>query len=1132
MPLYPYKTTFSPTDLVRFFESKFASYMDHFEKTVSKEICKKIGVYRDPPDPLRDFIINMGNQHEENIINKINEKESVIQIKKNLKNKETAIEKTLLAMRKGEEKIYQGAIKKDIIFGYVDLLVKQKGPSLLGHHYYIPYDFKLSRYPKPSALIQLCCYCDILESIQGILPPQFVVVTKEETPYFFNTHSFFYFYQFLKKTFLHFHSTFSENFIPIPEKTAEHREWSLFARKRLYELDDISLVAGIRPTHCTLLRKKGINKMSKLKKSQLKYVKGIPEVILKALKDQATIQCKSKNTVEYKILPHNGERKGLEILPPFHRADVFFDMEGYPLFGTDGLEYLYGNALSEELKYICFWATRKEEEKNTFEKWLEWIYQRWQENPGMHIYHYGHYEVSTIKKLMGKYGTGESKIDNLLRNSVFVDLYRVVTQALRIGIFSYSIKEVEQLYYNKRTTEVKTSGQAALQFFHFLNSNDTIEHSPFLKRIKHYNKDDCFSIKGLCRFLWSLQKKHDITYIFSKEKNQNKHQQPSPRVNCERKAQTLLSQVPLQKRSLPLSQMEKQKDIYITRLLAHLLEFHIREDKPDWWDYFSRQEMNTEQMLEDKYCIASCRWIDSSGITHKIKFEREQDFTFKIKDKVIILEDDSIWNTYVISDLNLIEGFLWLVQKKQNNIPQHKTFTLVPEKKDFYKNNIYHSLLKTANNFSPTAPFMGLKKCIYDLLLRKHPHLLHHTGPLITKKENLIKETSAHIYNLQNSVFCIQGPPGTGKTYTAAHIILDLIKKGKKIGVTANSHRAILNLLKTVHEQNKKNTPFLCQKVGGDLEDQKILEATAIEFTHSQAVNRKASLIGGTTFFFSKLEEEQTYDYLFVDEASQVSLTNIVAAARAANNIVLIGDQNQLDQPIQANHPGESGHSVLTYYTAGNITISKDKGVFLPVSYRMHPKICEFISDQFYNGKLTYHPTTAKQKVFLPDTLEKLPESGLHFIPVEHSGNVHASTEEAEVISHLYKELLRAKWKTQTGEIQPITMQDILIVAPYNLQVACLELAIPKARIASVDKFQGQEAPVCILSLGSSTIQDAPRGISFLLNKNRLNVALSRARCLSIIVGSKTLIDTNISSIPNMELMNIWCKIVSMAKTF
>lgn len=1128
------KITFSPTELVRFFESEFASYMDHFDKIISEEIRKDLGVHRDPTDPLLDLIKDMGNQHEENIIDKMEKSDPLVRIEKDKQNRKTSIKQTLLAMKHGEEKIYQAAIGNETMFGYADLLVKKKEPSKLGDYHYIPYDFKIARHPKPTALIQLCCYCDILQSIQGLLPPFFAVVTKDETPHFFKTNSFFYFYQFLKERFLHYHTAVSKDHIPIPNKKAEHRDWSIFAKKRLHILDDISLVAGIRSAHSLILRREGIKKLSDLSKynTDTNSIKGIPVGILRNLKDQATIQLKSKGkpTPEFKVLSHTGERQGLEMLPPKHTADIFFDMEGYPLLGLEGLEYLYGNAIHEDPQYTCFWAMREQEEASAFKKWLNWAYQRWQKNPGMHIYHYRHYEPATIKKLMGKYGTGEQEIDDLLRHQVFVDLHRIVIQGLRIGTFSYSLKEVELLYYEKRHTSVKSGGQAAYHFFHFLNSNNLSENSYFLQKIRSYNQDDCFSTKKLCEFLWDLQKKHNIKYLTSSaESKEKKHRSSQIKEDCQNKAQILLNQVPIQKRSFSLSRMEKEKEVYTANLLANLLEFHIREDKPGWWDYFSRLDMSEEEMLEDRNTITSCQLVELKYNKHKIQFEKEQEINFDKEDKVIVLENkDNIWDTYTILDLDLIEGALWLKPNKENSIPREGVFTLVPEKNDFYKKNLFSSLLATAHDFSSQSRFFGLKKCIYDLLLRKAPDLPNHKGALITDKDKLIEEVSSHVFNLNNSVFCIQGPPGTGKTHTAAHIILYLIKKGKRVGVTANSHKAILNILKMIQEQNKENIVFQCQKVKdskNSTEEKKFLQKLPIELISSNQINESAQVVGGTTFFFSRKREETAYDYLFVDEASQVSLSNMVAAARATKNIILIGDQNQLDQPIQASHPGESGHSALTYYTDGKTTISKDKGVFLPVSYRMHPSLCQFISNHFYDGKLAYHPTTSQQKIILKDT--KLPESGLCFIPVEHSSNVHSSMEEAKVISDLYKQLLKAKWKNREGKITNITTKDILVVAPYNFQVACLkkELSVEAARVASVDKFQGQEAPICILSLTASTIQDAPRGISFLLNKNRLNVALSRACCLSIIVGSKNLADTNISTIPNMELMNIWCQI-------
>ena len=570
---------------------------------------------------------------------------------------------------------------------------------------------------------------------------------------------------------------------------------------------------------------------------------------------------------------------------------------------------------------------------------------------------------------MGRYGTGEEEVDTLLRNQVFVDLHRIVTQGLRVGTFSYSLKDVEQLYYGKRDTHVKSGGQAAFYFYQFLNSNATLENSPFLEQIKSYNQDDCFSTKKLCRFLWALQRKYNIKYIASvTESQEGQHHRANIKEDCQEKAKALLSLVPMQKRTWSLSQMEGEESLYIAGLLAHLLEFHIREDKPGWWDYFSRLDMNEEEMLEDKNTITFCRWIKSQYDKHKIQFEKEQEVGFREGDTVIILENtDNIRDTYTVLQLNLIEGLIYLRSNKKNGVPKGETFTLVPEKNDFYKKNLFRSLLKTADDFSPDARYFGLKKCIYDLLLRKAPDLnpkgvpfanaekalplekqqhelssqigiSDHKEALILNEDNILEEVSHHVLNLNNSIFCIQGPPGSGKTYMAAHIILNLIKNEKRVGVTANSHKAILNILKTIFEQNEEHLVFQCQKVkdskGGN-EEKNFLQEWPVGLVGSGQVNRSAKLVGGTTFFFSKVEEEASYDYLFVDEASQVSLSNIVAAARATNNIILLGDQNQLDQPIQACHPGESGHSALTYYTDGKTTIPKEKGVFLPTSYRM-----------------------------------------------------------------------------------------------------------------------------------------------------------------------------------------------------
>ena len=1128
------KIVFSPTDIVRFFESEFASYMDHFEKIVSKEILKNQNIHRDPTDSLKDIISEMGNSHEKEIIKNFEKQGSVIKIDRDRYDKKTCIQKTLYEMKKGADKIYQASISSDQIFGYVDILEKTKGVSELGNYHYTPCDIKISTCPMPSAIIQLCCYCDILKETQKILPEQIKIITKDKTEHNFQTKQFFYFYQFLKERFLDYHSSFDSNNIPIPNKQQDHKDWSFFAKKLLHECEDISLVANIRQSHCEKLKNQNIQTVTDLSNCSQTQIKGIVNPVFNSLKEQAVLQVssKKKNEIQFKVLPHTEETKGLKALPPPNKWDVFFDMEGYPFLADEGLEYLYGNTINEKPEYICFWAEDKTKEAFAFKSWIDWIYDRWKHHPKMHIYHYGHYENSTIKRLMGKYGIGEFEIDNFLRNHVFVDLHRIVTQSLRVGTFSYSLKEIEKLYYKNRETYVQSGSESAVQFFYFLNSGQNKKDSPFLKKIEDYNKDDCFSTRELCKFLWKLQKTEKIKYKAFTDESIKEVKRQGWSGECEEKAKELLSYIPVEKRGLSLS--DNEPGFYLSELLAYLLEFHIREDKPGWWVYFDQFKKSDEERFDDRHSIAKCKFIKNRNEKFQIKFEKEQEIGFDIGDKVFILEnqDPEEFKTedYKILELDLIKGKLYLDASNYNNIPTQTEFTLVLARNDFYKINIYKSLLETANSFSFESKYFGLKKCIYDLLLRRLPDLQGHKGSLISTEYKLIEEASEHALKLNDSILCIQGPPGSGKTYTAAHIILNLVKKGKRVGVTSNSHKAILNLLKMVCEQNKKNLKFVCEKVskkGAKEEEKKFIENLRIELVDNAST--KSDIVGGTVFFFSRSAQENAYDYLFVDEASQVSLANIVSAGRSARNIILLGDQNQLEQPIQGTHPGESGQSALTYYTNGQTTIAKDKGIFLPISYRMHLKICKFVSENFYNGKLYSDKKNSQQKiVWSPSLKKKLPDSGIYFIPIEHVGNKSASLEEVDIIYKLYQDLLQSKWINKEGNTLSITKKDILIVAPYNLQVAYLkrQLNQESARVASVDKFQGQEAPVSILSMGASSIQDAPRGVDFLLNKNRLNVAISRAKCLSIIIGSTSLLDTNISSIKNIELMNTWCRIV------
>ena len=380
---------------------------------------------------------------------------------------------------------------------------------------------------------------------------------------------------------------------------------------------------------------------------------------------------------------------------------------------------------------------------------------------------------------------------------------------------------------------------------------------------------------------------------------------------------------------------------------------------------------------------------------------------------------------------------------------------------------------------------------------------------------------------MDGTTLCIQGPPGAGKTYTAAKMILSLLDDGKKIGVAANSHKAIENLLRTCVEMANWNLPFAAVDKGAPDLFQKCEGAIPAKGNIEIAgyIN-KVNLFGGTAWLFSRGDMADQLDYLFIDEAGQVSLANLVGMSRSAQNLVLIGDQMQLGQPIQGSHPGESGQSALEYYLEDHQTIPPDKGIFLGKTWRLHPDVCRFISDAFYEGRLQPEEHTKEQAVGGTGKLVNR-KAGILFVPVEHDGNVQDSGEEVEAIGAIVKELIGREFREKDGTTRKISLEDILFVAPYNMQVRALQEALgADARVGSVDKFQGQEAPVVIVSMCASDGNSGPRGLEFILSPNRMNVAISRAKALAIVVGSPVLARADTNSVDEMRLVNNFARLV------
>jgi uncharacterized protein len=390
------------------------------------------------------------------------------------------------------------------------------------------------------------------------------------------------------------------------------------------------------------------------------------------------------------------------------------------------------------------------------------------------------------------------------------------------------------------------------------------------------------------------------------------------------------------------------------------------------------------------------------------------------------------------------------------------------------------------------------------------------------------------VLGLNEGVLAIQGPPGAGKTFSGARMIIDLVTAGKKVAITAVSHKVIRNLLKGVVEAaREENRSVKCLHRVSEKSprpEPEIEEETDSKKGISKILSGAYNVIGGTAWVWSKDALAEAVDVLFVDEAGQMSLANVLACAQAAKSLVLLGDPQQLEQPQKASHPEGSEVSALAYLLEGHETMPENRGLFLSETWRLNPAICEFTSELFYEGKLTSLPGLEKQVLSGPTPFAG---AGLFYVPVAHEGNQNESIEEADKILEIVRGLVQpgVTWTSRKGEVAQLTLKDILIVAPYNAQVATIAHRVPGAIVGTVDKFQGQEAPVVIYSTTTSDPEDAPHGMEFLFSRNRLNVATSRAKCLCILVGSPRLFEPECRTPQQMRLANSFCRYLEIAQT-
>lgn len=778
---------FSPSDLITFMESPYASWMER-----KKLEDPSISELMDGTNALLTTLQEMGYAHDDAYTESLrNEGADVLEIER--ANPDRMAGLTLEAMQAGRDIIVQGYLSHGRFAGMADYLKKVPGRSDFGDYHYEIWDTKLSRKLKPYFAIQLCCYAEMLEALQGMRPQSFAVVPGDQARERLRVDDYFSYYRFLKASFLARQDAFDPSQEPDPAESRAHGRWSDLAKTRLEEGDHLSQVANITRLQIRRLEDAGIDSMQKLADSALENVPMVGEAIFSKLKAQAAIQISSrgKDKPDYKILTHQDgtegeEAKGLALLPPHSDLDIFFDIEGYPLV-DGGLEYLWGCTYFDaegKRRFRDFWAHDPLQEKRALTDFIDWAYERWQSYPTMHVYHYASYEITAMRKLMGRYGVREGKIDNLLRNNVFVDLYKVVRHGLLIGEPRYSIKNVEHIYRGRRDTDV-AGGDDSIVVYEAWRSNpdgETWETSEILNSIRDYNIDDCDSTQELARWLRNEQTDHGIA--FSGPTGEGEIENPEEVTEL-----TKLRDV-LQSRACNTTDQNRSR---LLETLAWALDFHTREEKPTWWRYYDRLGLSEPELHDDMECLAGLTrtdrepYLNSPRDRNKVyEYAFDTDQPFKGKDrKFSVLGVESL-NTECKdydSDSGLI-GF-----KHREALPER--MSVIPYN-DISQKIISTAVFSVAKGFAD-GDFPG--GGVSDFLLRSRPRITgNERGPILKGREDRLDEVISAAVNLDNSYLCIQGPPGTGKTYTGGHIIAELLSRGKRVGITSNSHDAILNL--------------------------------------------------------------------------------------------------------------------------------------------------------------------------------------------------------------------------------------------------------------------------------------------------------------------------------------------------
>lgn len=1108
---------FSPSDLANHLSCKHLTNLN--KKAALGEIKKPTYKNR-----VLDMLRDRGIQFETEFLQKLREEgKSIVEISQTQQDAEQA---TIEAMKRGVDVIYQARlIEEGVWSGWSDFVLKVDMPSNLGDWSYQVMDTKLATETRAGTILQIALYSEKVGSIQGKMPEKMWVENPDgRTEY--RVDDYISFVRLAKRKLLDAIVNDNQTY-PEPVTHCDICSWWEECNKQRRKDDHLGFVAGMGTAQIKEMKTHGVKTLESFAQwqmpDQFKPQRGAADTYQK-LREQARVQytgrVKSENV--YETLEVEPE-KGFNNLPEPSKYDIYLDLEGDPMVESGGLEYLFGWYC--EGTYTSIWVSDESEEKAAFETFVQFALQKLSIDPNIHIYHYAPYETTAFKRIMSKYATCENEIDSFLRAGVFVDLYGIVRQSIRASVEKYSIKDLEKFFGYEREMDLRQLSKYKAEYEFLLETGKLDQASQEMKdAIELYNQDDCISTYRLHMWLEGLRD----------ELIRNGAQLKRPELKDGSTPEDLSKHL---QRIQPIydalmegvSQNSDERVTPVDRakyILAHMLNWYRREKKSFWWEYYRLLNMPADELIEEKGALSYLQFTGEAEVVKRSVIETyifpNQETDLKKNDKIKNQDGN---NAGTIESLDLKKREL-KIKKGAANAGNHP-ISIFPFE-EFPTTDKENAIIQMAEwiveyGFESELPAYRAGR---DLLLRNEPRTIEE----VVQTENTVDKSLDWALKLDNSILSIQGPPGTGKSYTASKMIIGLVRAKKKVGITALSHKVITGLLEKVQKDaNEVGMQInMVQKVSSNNNEQYQWTTTSDNATVMDILS-DANVIAGTSFMWSTPNYTDAVDYLFVDEAGQLALIDTLAISQSTKNIILLGDPQQLQQPQQGVHPEGSEVSALEHIINGHQTISDNQGVFLKETWRMHPSICAFDSELFYESKLNARPELANQSIL---GNSKFAGSGLFYFNVSHSGNTNSSDEEVEVIAKIVADLTKGDvlWNNAKNEQSVITKDDIKIITPYNAQVQKLSEKITGVAVGTVDKFQGQEAPVIIYSVATSSPEDAPKGMDFLYSPNRFNVAVSRARGIFIMVANQAIFEPDCKSPAQIKLANPFCRFVELAK--